>query len=136
SNLFLKPSGFSSHTKLCKNIRTVLKPICLAHPNSRSIVSRSKVSSCHISIWLTAVDGTKLHPTIQGCSSYHSLAFSLDHLAGVSRVSTSSGSCSRQAIGPSTKNMINTIKRNFPLLAFILLVRFIVLFLVCQLFSW
>src|SRR5690606_19107 len=50
SNLSLKASGFSSHTRLCKKIRTVLNPIPCAHPSSLSIVSRSNVSSCHISI--------------------------------------------------------------------------------------
>ncbi len=33
-----------------------------AHPNSRSIVAASKVADCHISIWLMAVLGWKLHP--------------------------------------------------------------------------
>ena len=40
-----------------RKTRTLLKPSSSAHPSSRSIVTGSKVSACHISSWLIAVLG-------------------------------------------------------------------------------
>ena len=47
-----------------------------AQPSSRSIVSGSNVSACHISNWLIAVLGEKLHPTSHGCRVCQSFACS------------------------------------------------------------
>src|SRR5690606_3780237 len=49
-------------------------------PNSRSMVSGSKVPSCHISNWLIAVLGTKSAPFSHLCWAYHFSARSMDHL--------------------------------------------------------
>src|SRR5438067_1168088 len=60
----------------------VFRPRSSAQPSSRSSVLGSKVSSCHISNWLTALLGMKLQPTSHGCFWYHALAASLDQRAG------------------------------------------------------
>jgi len=44
----------------------LVKPSDWAQPSSRSMVSGSKVSACHISSSLMAVLGMKLQPTSQG----------------------------------------------------------------------
>jgi hypothetical protein len=47
------------------------------------MVEGSNVSACHISNWLIALLGMKLHPTSQGWRAYHSLAFSGDQREGM-----------------------------------------------------
>jgi hypothetical protein len=56
-------------------------PMLSANPSSRSMVAGSNVSACHISSWLMAVLGMKLHPTGQGCPRYQSLALAADQRA-------------------------------------------------------
>ncbi len=54
-------------TKIVQKDRMVFMPIISAHPSSRSIVASSKLSACHISNSLIAVDGRKFAPTGHGC---------------------------------------------------------------------
>jgi hypothetical protein len=55
----------------------LLKPSPSAQPGSRSMVSNSKVSACHISSWLIAVLHEKLQPTSQGCSRAEPSTFAI-----------------------------------------------------------
>src|SRR3954470_9505204 len=52
-------------------------PSPAAQPSSRLRVRGSKVCSCHISSWLIALLGMKLHPAIHGNASPQAFAFSL-----------------------------------------------------------
>src|SRR5258708_32949486 len=52
----------------------VFIPMPSAQPNSRSIVAGSKVSACHISNSLLAVEGKKFPPTGHGCLAYQAFA--------------------------------------------------------------
>src|SRR5688572_10570496 len=74
-----KPCGSCSYARSCRNTRIELNPSPLAQPSSRSIVGRSKVSACHISSWLMAVEGLKFAPASQGFFAYHSFARWADH---------------------------------------------------------
>src|SRR5580658_883507 len=76
---FLKPSGSCSHNRLCRNTRIVFMPIACAQPSSRSMVVASKVSACHISSSLIAVEGRKSEPTGHDCAAYHALACASVH---------------------------------------------------------
>src|ERR1019366_3935727 len=67
------PFGSCSQRRLCRNTRMVFMPIPSAQPSSRSIVVGSKVSACHISNSLLAVDGKKFAPTGHACFAYQSL---------------------------------------------------------------
>jgi len=58
----------------------VFIPMSAAKPNSRSIVTESYVSFCHISIGLMALAGMKFEPSSHGCIPYQSLIFSTYHL--------------------------------------------------------
>src|ERR1035438_3760069 len=69
-----KPFGSCSQSRLCRKTRMVFIPMPSAQPSSRSMVTGSKVSACHISSSLIAVEGRKLAPTGQGCRPYHALA--------------------------------------------------------------
>src|SRR5690625_919864 len=75
---FFKPSESCFQTKYCKNTLTLLYPAFCAYPNSLSIVFKSKVASCHISVEFTAVLGKKLHPFIGLTFLYHFCAFWID----------------------------------------------------------
>src|SRR5579862_1715649 len=75
-----KPSESSCQSRLCRKTRMVFIPNDSAHPSSRSIVGRSKVSACHISNSLTAVLGMKLLPMSHGCWEYQSFACFTGHL--------------------------------------------------------
>src|ERR1017187_2391226 len=66
----------------------VFMPIASAQPSSRSMVAGSKVSACHISNSLTAVEGRKSAPTGQGCCVYQALA-----CASVQRSRVPDGCC-------------------------------------------
>ena len=61
-------------------------PIAAAHVSSRSIVLISKVSACHISSWLPAVDGEKLQPTLQPTRSLHWRVASIDQRFSFTRL--------------------------------------------------
>ena len=58
------------------------------------MVAGSKVSACHISSWLMAVLGMKLHPTGQRCAWYHSFALAADQRGEAT-------SCRRPQYAPS-----------------------------------
>src|ERR1035438_10507046 len=75
---FRKPFESCCHSKFCRKTRTLVKPSPSAQPNSRSIVTGSNESACHISSWLIAVLGMKLQPTSQRWFCCQALAFSSD----------------------------------------------------------
>src|ERR1019366_3152456 len=75
---FKNPFESCCHSKFCRKTRTLVKPSPSAQLSSRSIVTGSNESACHISNWLMAVLGLKLQPTIQTWLLYQALAFSSD----------------------------------------------------------
>src|ERR1035437_9890894 len=81
-----KPFASWSQSRLCRKTRMVFMPMLSAQPNSRSMVVGSKVSACHISSSLIAVDGRKLAPTGHGSLAYQALAWSSVHRSCACRV--------------------------------------------------
>src|ERR1035438_5923525 len=87
-----KALGSCSQTRLWRKTRMVFMPMPSAHPSSRSRVVGSKLSACHISNSLMAVEGRKLAPTGQGCWAYQALAFASVQRSWACRLGTRSSS--------------------------------------------
>jgi hypothetical protein len=98
-----KPAASCSQSRSWRNTRIVFMPSSAAQPSSWSITTGAKVSACHISSWLAAVEGTKLAPTSQGCCRYHSSARASGQRCGAAATAraSSTGPVAAVAVRPA-----------------------------------